>query len=346
MFLEVLLGMAALAFLVSKLCKRAWGLGGPAQRMETPQNADGQGDTGADSAAAGTGGSEGGMDVGLRDSESLQSQFGEGLTTMMMAAMTSDATSDEVPASQEVLEDDEDDGDDEDMPPLEIIGPPRQPASVLQAEEDFMFLPHVDTPPEAPMDESTMRFLRGVDTVLAQTNPAVLQLKNEYLRILQAQKAKEAQDAKDAMAALQAKKTTAELLQRLVRDPGAIDDFIKSVNDAQLALENMKNVAKDLKAQKILQEAQEAKDAEERHLQAEEEAMAKPAKELSVSDMEILKKRAERMCKEECRAQGVLVQSRCRSCTRPTGAQGQGGPESAEDPARETEDPAGGPEGA
>ena len=308
MFLEVLLGMAALAFLVSKLCKRAWGLGCLAQRMGALQSVDGKGDAGADSssAVAGTGACEEEMDVGLRESESLQSQFGEGLAAMMMAAMSSATPSVEVPANHEMPEDDEDDEDDEDMPPLEIIGPPRQPASVLPVEEDIMFLPHVEAPEAMPMDESTVQFLRRLDTTLAQTNPAILQLKNAYVRILQAQKAKEEQDAKGAMAALQAKETTAELVQRLVRDPGAIDEFIKNVNGAQLALENMKNFAKDLKVQKILQQAQEAKEAEERHLQAEEEAMKKPAEELEIEDMEILQKRAERMVAEECRAKAFL----------------------------------------
>ena len=209
MFLEVVLGIAALAFLVSKLCKRAWGLRGPAQHVETLQTIDCQGDAEADSspAVAGTGDCEEKIDAGLLESESLQSQFGEGLASMMTAAMTSATTSGEVPASHEVPEDDE---------------------------------------------------------------------------------------------ALQAKMTTAELVQRFVRDSNTIDEFIKNVDDAQLALENMKNHARNL------QEAQEAKEAGERHLQAEEEAMKKPAEELEIEDMEILQKRAERMVAEECRAKAFL----------------------------------------
>ena len=216
----------------------------------------------------------------------------------------------EVPASQEVpaIQDDEEEEDDPDMPPLEIIGPPRQPASLLPAEEDFMFLPHVEAPAEVlPMEDVV--FMRRMDALLAQANPALLQEKNEYVRILQEQQAKEAQEKKDAEDALRAKKTTAGLLQRLVREPAGIDDFIASVNRAQLALENMKNFAKDLKVQKILQEAQEAqeaKDAEERRLQAEEEALTKPAAELSVSDLEVLKMRAERLVKEECKVKSAI----------------------------------------
>ena len=157
--------------------------------------------------------------------------------------------------------DDEDEEDDADMPPLEIIGP----AEVL------------------PMDDEM--FERRMDALLEHAAPELLQMKNEFLRALQAKEARGAQGSKDAEeleAALRAKKTTAVLLQKLVHEPNGIDDFIAQVNRAQLALEHMKNFAKDLKVAKVLQEAQDAKEAEERHL-------------------EVLQKRAERMCKEECR---------------------------------------------
>ena len=157
--------------------------------------------------------------------------------------------------------DDEDEEGDADMPPLEIIGP----AEVL------------------PMDDEM--FERRMDALLEHAAPELLQMKNEYLRTLQAKEARGAQGRKDAEeleAALRAKKTTAILLEKLVHEPNGIDDFIAQVNRAQLALEHMKNFAKDLKVAKILQDAQDAKEAEERHL-------------------EVLQKRAERMCKEECR---------------------------------------------
>ena len=134
-----------------------------------------------------------------------------------------------------------------------------------------IIVPHAQTEALGPLEyEKALPedavLLRGMDAVLAQADPALLQMKNELVEALQAKEAleaKEAEEAREALeASLQAKKTTRAFLQSLL-DPQGPDVFIESATAAQQALENMKNFAKDVKAQHILQGAKAVKEANE-----------------------------------------------------------------------------------
>ena len=137
---------------------------------------------------------------------------------------------------------------------VEIIVPPAQTKAQGPSEYEEVL----------PMEDAML--LRRMDALLAQANPALLQMKNEIVEAMQAKealRAKEAEEAREALeASLQAKKTTRAFLQSLL-DPQGPDAFIESATAAQRALENMKNFAKDVKAQHILLGAKAAKEAKE-----------------------------------------------------------------------------------
>ena len=120
----------------------------------------------------------------------------------------------EVPASQEVpaVQDDEEEEDDADMPPLEIIGPPRQPAEVLPMEDVAFMRRMIALLAQANFSEITAELLEkrlvrepaSIDNFIASLNRAQLALENmkncakdlKVQKILQ--EAQEAQEAKDA----------------------------------------------------------------------------------------------------------------------------------------------------
>ena len=259
----------------------------------------------------------------------------------------------EVPASQEVpavlaalmeeedvkspcpwsVADDEDEEGDADMPPLEIIGP----AEVLPMDDEMFVrrmdaLLHADELAAAMRAKKTTAVLlqklvhepNGIDDFIAQVNRAQLAL--EHMKNF-AKDLKVAKILKDAQDAKEAEERHLEVLQeraeRMVKEERRVtESMFRDAGRCQGPMErNLKASLKEHAAlQKEQKALQEAKDTLRRHaldwlsLDAkEDEALQKPAGQLTESDKEVLRKMHGRLYRADLKKRRDLIKAKEKS---------------------------------